>query len=75
MEITPAQCRAARGLLNISQAQLAELSGVSQRAITNFESESTKPMRANLMAIRMAFEKVGVRFTSDGCICPQHRRR
>jgi transcriptional regulator with XRE-family HTH domain len=60
MEISPAQCRAARGLLNISQARLAELSGVSQRAITGFEAGATRPMRANLMALRMAFEREGV---------------
>jgi transcriptional regulator with XRE-family HTH domain len=66
MEITPAQCRAARGLLNISQARLAELSGVSQRAITGFEAGSTKPMRANLAAIRATFEREGVIFTEKG---------
>jgi transcriptional regulator with XRE-family HTH domain len=65
MGISPAQCRAARGLLNIPQARLAELSGVSQRAITSFEAGSTRPMRANLMALRMAFEREGVIFLDE----------
>lgn len=66
MEITAAQCRAARGLLNISQARLAEFSGVSQRAISGFEAGERKSMRANLMALRMAFEREGVIFLDNG---------
>jgi transcriptional regulator with XRE-family HTH domain len=67
MTITAGQCRAGRALLNISQAELAKVSGVSQRAISNFEAGATAAlMRANIAAIVGAFEKLGVEFTPDG---------
>ena len=67
MTITAAQCRAARGLLAISQGELARISGVSQRAISDFEAgATTAPMRANLAAIIGAFEKLGIEFLTDG---------
>jgi transcriptional regulator with XRE-family HTH domain len=67
MTLTAAQCRAGRALLNISQAELAKVSGVSQRAISNFEAGATAAlMRANIAAIIGAFEKLGVEFIPDG---------
>lgn len=62
MSISPAQCRAARGLLAITQDQLAKKSGVSKRAILSFESNKSQPIRANLAAIKSALEQLGVEF-------------
>jgi transcriptional regulator with XRE-family HTH domain len=64
--ITPALCRAARGLLGIAQAELAARSGVSQRAIVGFENGKTTPMRANILALQSALERSGIVFTDNG---------
>lgn len=67
MEIpTPAQCRAARAMLNMSRDELSRLSGVSKRAIASFEAETTKLMRLNHQAVRQTLERAGVEFTGDG---------
>jgi transcriptional regulator with XRE-family HTH domain len=60
--ITPAQCRAARGLLRWSQPALAQASGVSVSTINSFELERRTPIPANLSAIQSALEKAGVEF-------------
>ena len=62
MSITAAQCRAARGLVGLSQAALAAASGVSLRTITHFENGNRQPIPANLTAIRTALEQAGVIF-------------
>ena len=64
MELTPAQCRAARGLLDISQDRLVELSGVSKRTISHFEAGQRTPIPANLKAIQRALEDAGAEFTN-----------
>lgn len=58
--ITPGQCRAARGLLNISQRELAEAAEVSLSAIQDFETETRQPRPATLKAIQEAIETAGV---------------
>jgi len=64
MELSPAQCRAARGLLGISQDRLVELSGVSKRTISNFEAGQREPIPANRAAIKRALEEAGAEFTN-----------
>lgn len=64
--LTPAQCRAARALLGISQADLAEMSGVSRVPLANFESGKTQPYLRSLSALRDALEAAGVVFIEDG---------
>lgn len=63
---TPAQCRAARGLLDVSQDWLAKRSGLSKRALANFEGGKSKPIPNNLAAIRQALEMAGVEFLPGG---------
>jgi transcriptional regulator with XRE-family HTH domain len=65
MAILPAQCRAARGLIAMSQKDLARAAGVSSRTILNFESNQRQPIKATLAAIQRALEDAGVEFT-DG---------
>ncbi len=60
--ITARQCRAARGLLGISQRDLAEAASVSLSAILDFETGTRKPRPATLAALRRAFEDAGVVF-------------
>jgi predicted transcriptional regulator len=63
--ITPAQCRAARALVDMEQAELARRAVVSRNVIIDFEGGSRTPMANNLSAIRSALEAAGVEFT-DG---------
>jgi DNA-binding XRE family transcriptional regulator len=65
MEMTPAQCRAARGLLAISQDRLVELSGVSKRTISQFEGEQRQPIPATRFALQHALEAAGVTFIAE----------
>lgn len=70
MTISAIQCRAARGLLGITQRELAERSGVGLRTIASFETEQRTPIRANLEAIRRTFEEAGVKFIPNGIEYP-----
>ncbi|NIA71114.1 helix-turn-helix transcriptional regulator [Pelagibius litoralis] len=60
--MTPAQCRAARGLLDWTQQDLAKVSEVSLTTVRNFERGARQPIRANLAALRTAFEAAGIVF-------------
>jgi transcriptional regulator with XRE-family HTH domain len=64
MAISPAQCRAARGLIAIDQADLAEAANVSRNVIIDFEKGRRMPTRNNLAAIQRVLEKAGVEFTN-----------
>lgn len=63
--MTPAQCRAARGLLNWNQADLAAKAAVSAVTVRNFENERSTPQRASLDVMRRAFEEAGVDFIAE----------
>ena len=64
MLITPSQCRAARALLDMDQAILAEAAAVSRNVIIDFEKGRRTPGRNNLAAIKRALEDAGVEFTN-----------
>lgn len=64
--ITPAQSRAARGLIDWSQGELAKAAGVSLSTIADFERGRREPIANNLAAIRAALEAAGVIFQGDG---------
>ena len=57
---TPAQSRAARGLLDWSQEQLAAASHLGLSTIRDFERGKRVPTESNLRAIQSAFEAAGV---------------
>ncbi len=63
-DMTPAQCRAARGLLKWNQDDLAERASVSVVTIRNFENEKSSPQRATMEVIRRALEAAGIEFTN-----------
>jgi transcriptional regulator with XRE-family HTH domain len=63
--ITPAQCRAARALLNWSQQQLAEAATVGNATIRNFESGNSAPQHSTLDVLRRALEAAGVIFVDE----------
>lgn len=65
--ITIGQCRAARGLLDWTQQDLAEACGLSKTAINNFEKGHSDIKIESLRAIRMAFESANIEFLpNDG---------
>ena len=63
--ITPAQCRAARGLLNWTQIHLARASDVSKNTIIEFERAKHATRPAPIVALEKAFTDAGVRFETD----------
>ncbi len=63
--MTPAQCRAARGLLNWNQDDLAKAASVSAVTVRNFENEKSAPQRATLGVMRAAIEVAGVEFIAE----------
>jgi transcriptional regulator with XRE-family HTH domain len=64
--ITPAQCRAARGLLYWTQSDLAEKAGVSAVTLRNFEHEKSGSHAASIAAIQRVLEAAGVEFEDKG---------
>jgi transcriptional regulator with XRE-family HTH domain len=66
--------RAARGLLDWSQEQLAQRAGVGLSTVRTFESDG-EIRRSNVAAIRAAFESVGVEFIARGVRRRSKRKR
>ena len=58
--LTPAFCRGARGLLDWSQADLAERAQVSRSTIKDFEVGAHELHRATEAQVLRAFEEAGV---------------
>jgi transcriptional regulator with XRE-family HTH domain len=62
--MTPSQCRAARGLLNWTQDEMASAARVSVVTVRNFENGKSAPQRATLDVMQRALEAAGVEFTN-----------
>lgn len=62
MAITTAQIRGARGILNWSQADLAERTGISATSIGSIENGVSTPRANTLATIQKAFEDAGIEF-------------
>jgi transcriptional regulator with XRE-family HTH domain len=60
--MTPAQCRAARGLLGWTQQKLAAEAHVGVVTIHQLEAGVSEPRHATLDVIRRAFEAAGIDF-------------
>jgi transcriptional regulator with XRE-family HTH domain len=59
---TPAQIRAARALLGLSQQDVAQRAGVSTRTIVNLENRDRQPIAATVKAVTAALVEAGVIF-------------
>jgi len=68
--MTPQQCRAARGWLEISQGELAKAAKVSLSTVRDFEKGRRVPIGNNLSAIRSALEARGITFTDNSIAGP-----
>ena len=64
--VSPAQIRAARGLLKWTQAALAHRAAISAVTLNMIENETVRPRDSTLAAIRAALERGGVEFLGDG---------
>jgi transcriptional regulator with XRE-family HTH domain len=62
---TPAQVRAGRALLNISQIKLAELANLGVSTVVDFEKSRRRVSDAALEAMRAALQSAGVIFVSE----------
>jgi len=58
--LTPAQLRAARGWLNLSQRELAQTCAVNVKTIADFERGASVPYDRTLRDIQHALEERGV---------------
>ena len=63
--MTPAQSRAARGLLSLTQTDLARSAGLGQSTVIDFERERRAVSDAATAAIRAALEAYGVEFIAE----------
>jgi DNA-binding transcriptional regulator YiaG len=63
--LSPEQSRAARGLLNWSQDDLAASAAVGNSTVRDFEAGRRNPRRASLEAMRTALEMAGIAFIAE----------
>lgn len=63
--MTPEQCRAARGWLGWTQAELSTNARVGLSTVKDFESGNRVPIANNLTAMRRAFEEYGIELLFD----------
>ena len=63
--ITSAQCRAARGLLDWSQQELADKANIGIVTVRQLEAGKHEPRKATLDVVRRAFEAAGIEFIDE----------
>ncbi|MER9306793.1 helix-turn-helix transcriptional regulator [Mesorhizobium sp. M0496] len=63
--ITPAQSRAARGLIEWSQEQLSAAAHLGLSTVRDFEKGRRIPTHNNLLGIKSALESAGVEFIPE----------
>ena len=57
-----AQLRAARGMLNITQADVAKRAEVAERTLWLFENDQRQPQAKTLARIQKALQELGIEF-------------
>ena len=65
VDITPAQSRAARGLISMTQTDLAQAANLGQSTVIDFERERRAVSDQAKGAIRAALEAAGVVFLPE----------
>ena len=61
-QVTPAQVRAARGLVNWTVRDLAKAAGIHRNTVTSFEVGRYAGRPETVAAMRKALEKAGIEF-------------
>jgi transcriptional regulator with XRE-family HTH domain len=65
MALSPAQCRAGRALVKLTQYDLGGVAQVAKKTIADFELEVRTPYPRTLQALRAALEAAGVEFIDE----------
>jgi transcriptional regulator with XRE-family HTH domain len=63
--MTPAQCRAARGLLEITQSQLADAADLGLSTVVDFEKKRRQVSLGAVEAMQSALERAGIEFIDE----------
>ena len=63
--ITAAQCRAARGLLDWTQQELADAARIGVATVRVFEGQGAIARQATLAVLRSALESAGIEFIDE----------
>ena len=63
--MTPAQCRAARALINWTQPKLSEAAALGLSTVVDFERERRKVSSDAICAMQTALEAAGVIFVAE----------
>jgi transcriptional regulator with XRE-family HTH domain len=63
--IRAAQCRAARGLLDWTQQELADAARIGVATLRQFEGEGAETRQATLAVLKWALESAGVEFIDE----------
>ena len=63
--MTPAQCRAARALVNLEQSDLAIAAKIGRATVIDFEKGVRVPRQSTIATIRAALEAAGVVFLPE----------
>ena len=64
--MTPAQCKAARALLDITQSNLAEAADLGLSTVVDFEKERRQVSPDAVAALENALEHAGITFIRHG---------
>lgn len=65
VEMSPAQCRAGRALLDMTQSRLGELAQLGLSTVVDFEKGRRQVSPAAVEKIRSALQLAGVEFTEE----------
>jgi transcriptional regulator with XRE-family HTH domain len=65
VDFSPAQCRGARGLLLMTQPELASAAGLGLSTIVDFEKARRPVSQAAIKLIREALQRAGVEFIDE----------
>ena len=60
--MTPAQCRAARALLDMTQSKLADAAQLGLSTVVDFEKERRQVSESAVQAMQQALEAAGIEF-------------
>lgn len=63
--MTPAQSRAARGLISMTQTELAKAAGLGQSTVIDFERERRIVSAEAIASIKAALKAAGVEFLDE----------
>jgi ribosome-binding protein aMBF1 (putative translation factor) len=75
IEITSAQCRAARAFLRWSAQELADRARVGVTTVRRFEIEAAVPVTSTTASLRRAFEDAGIEFVGDYGVLYRPKKR